>query len=315
VESRWISLDGPVHYAEWEGPHDGPTFVLVHGLGGAHVNWFSVAPTLAERGRVLAIDLAGFGRTPLDGRRATIGANRRLLDRFINEIGAAPAILIGNSMGGAISAIEAADEPEAVAGLVLVDPALPRALKSAADPVVAALFATYLVPGVGERFMRSRAKKLGPERQVLETLRLCCVDAGRVDPKVVEASIALARDRAQKSWTNKAFLEAARSLLSRLARRERFLEMLHQISCPTLLVQGEKDRLVPLAAAQTVAEIRPDWTFRVLQNIGHVPMLEDPDLFLATVGEWLEGAGRAAVAISAADRLRELRDASTEASG
>jgi len=310
VESRWIELDGPVHYAEWEGPDDGPTFVLVHGLGGSHANWLSVAPGLARRGRVLAPDLAGFGRTPQAGRRSTIGANRRLLHRFIESTTASPAILVGNSMGGAISAIEAADEPEAVAGLVLVDAAIPRALNSATDPVVAAVFATYLVPGVGERFMRTRAKSLGPEKLVRETMRLCCVDPGRVDPAVIDAHVAIARERTRMPWANKAFLEAARSLLRRLARRERFLATLHRISCPTLMLQGDKDRLVPVAAARDVAEMRPDWTLHVFEDIGHVPQLEDPGLWLASVEIWLEGAGRAAVSISSADNARKVGEAS-----
>ena len=310
MESRWIELDGPVHYAEWEGPSDGPTFVLVHGLGGSHSNWMSVAPGLAERGRVLAPDLAGFGRTPPAGRRSTIGANRRLLHRFITATGATPAILAGNSMGGAISAIEAAEEQEAVAGLILVDAAVPRPLRGATDPTVAAVFATYIVPGVGERFMRQRAKALGPEGLVRETLKLCCVDASRVDQAVVDYQVALAKERAaEMPWGNKAFLEAARSLLRRLARRERFFATLKQISCPTLVIQGDKDRLVPLMATRAVAEARPDWQLEVFDDIGHVPQLEDPKRWLATVTEWLEDGGRAAAAISSADRARAARNA------
>lgn len=314
MESRWIELDGPVHYAAWDGPSDGPTFVLVHGLGGSHANWMSVAPALAERGPVLAPDLAGFGRTPPAGRRSTIGANRRLLHRFIHATAAAPAILVGNSMGGAISAIEAAEEQEAVAGLVLVDAALPRARNASADPVVAAVFATYIVPGVGERFMRQRAKALGPEGLVRETMRLCCVSPDRIDPDVLAYQIQIATERAAMSWANKAFLEAARSLLRRLARRERFLTALKQISCPTLMIQGDKDRLVPVGAARAVAALRPDWTFRVFDDIGHVPQLEDPAQWLAVVEDWLAGPGRAAVAISASDRARAAREGA-EASG
>ena len=314
MESRWIELDGPVHYAAWEGPSEGPTFVLVHGLGGSHANWLSVAPALAERGRVLAVDLAGFGRTPPAGRRSTIGANRRLLHRFITATGAAPAILVGNSMGGAISAIEAAEEVETVAGLILVDAALPRALKASADPVVAAVFATYIVPGVGERFMRQRAKALGVEGVVRETMKLCCVDAGRIDPATLAYQIEISKERGDMEWANKAFLEAARSLLRRLARRERFLSTLKQISCPTLLLQGDKDRLVPLAAAKAVAATRPDWRMHVFEDTGHVPMLERPADWLTVVGEWLDDGGRAAVAISSADRMRAARNAA-EASG
>jgi len=58
--------------------------------------------------------------------------------------------------------------------------------------------------------------------------------------------------------------------------------------------------------------MRPDWTLQVFDDIGHVPQLEDPGLWLAAVEVWLEGAGRAAVAISAPDKAR---DAATGVSG
>src|SRR2546422_312011 len=67
-ESRWADIAGPVHYREWTGPVDGPVFLCLHGLGGSNLNWALVAPGLASRGRVLAVDLAGFGLTPTAGR-------------------------------------------------------------------------------------------------------------------------------------------------------------------------------------------------------------------------------------------------------
>ncbi|MGI9609095.1 MAG: alpha/beta fold hydrolase, partial [Acidimicrobiia bacterium] len=67
-----IDLDGPVHYADYGG--DGSPMVLVHGLGGSHLNWLHVAHRLAERHRVVAVDLAGFGLTPPAGRKATVQA-------------------------------------------------------------------------------------------------------------------------------------------------------------------------------------------------------------------------------------------------
>src|SRR2546430_1919938 len=126
MRSRTIDLDGPVHYADFGGT--GPTLVLVHGLGGSHVNWLAVAPALARGARVLALDLAGFGRTPLGERSADVHANRVLLDRFLDAVAAAPAILIGNSMGGLLAMLEAARAPERVAGLVLVAAAASRRL-------------------------------------------------------------------------------------------------------------------------------------------------------------------------------------------
>ncbi|TMB23462.1 MAG: alpha/beta fold hydrolase [Deltaproteobacteria bacterium] len=106
MRSYTIDLDGPIHYADFGGT--GPTLVLVHGLGGSYVNWLAVAPALARSGRVLALALAGFGRTPLGERSAGVHANRVLLDRFLETVAPGPAILVGNSMGGLVAMMEAA---------------------------------------------------------------------------------------------------------------------------------------------------------------------------------------------------------------
>lgn len=289
MERRTIDLDGPVHYLEWEGPGHGPTFVLVHGLGGSHANWLSFAPLIAARGRVLVPDLAGFGKTPLAGRTATVQANRALLDRFIEATGATPAILVGNSMGGLISLMQAHAAPERVAGLVLVDPACPRVARAPVDRTVAATFAAYLVPGVGERYVEWRYRKLGPERIVRETLAMCCVDPSRVASEVVEAGIAIARERATYPWAVTAFLQAARSVMRFLARRERHVRIVREVAAPALLVMGRQDRLVQIAAADALARVRPDWEYVVFDDLGHVPQMEDPQGLMRAVDSWLAG--------------------------
>ena len=145
--SQWIDLGGPVHYREWPGPAEGPTFVLVHGLGGSLLNWASVAPGLARWGRVVALDLAGFGLTPLERRSAGVTANRRLLGAFLKALELPPVVLVGNSMGGMVSLLQAARAPETISALVLVDAAFPRGRVRASQfsPKVAALFAAYSV--------------------------------------------------------------------------------------------------------------------------------------------------------------------------
>ena len=84
--SRWVDLGGPVHYVDYGGPDDGPLMVCVHGLGGSLVNWAAVAPTLSKTCRVLALDLAGFGRTRSHGRSTSVHANQQLLHRFLTEV-------------------------------------------------------------------------------------------------------------------------------------------------------------------------------------------------------------------------------------
>ncbi len=302
MRSRTVDLGGPVHFADFGG--SGPTMVLVHGLGGSHLNWLAVGPALAARARVLAPDLAGFGRTPLAGRSAHVRANAQLLDRFIDAVAEGPATLIGNSMGGLLAMMEAERQPEKVTRLVLVGAAQPRPPGTRFDPVVALTFAAYAVPGLGEQFMRWRAARRGPEGLVRDTLQLVCADPGRAPAEVVAAHVALARDRMDRMpWGNQAFLEAARSIVFTLARRREVHAMIGRIAAPALLVQGTRDRLVSLAASRATAALRPDWTLAVLEGIGHVPQLEAPERFVATVTGWLDGnVGRAGDGVSRAAR-------------
>src|SRR3954452_2352654 len=138
--SRTVDIGGPVHYVDFGGPDAGPAVVLVHGLGGSHLNWDLFAPLLSPHARVRALDLPGFGRSEPGGRNASVQSNVAVLQRFLAEVVGEPAILVGNSMGGMISILTAGERPDAVAGLVLLDPAVPGPRRSL-DPLVAAMFA------------------------------------------------------------------------------------------------------------------------------------------------------------------------------
>src|SRR6201992_1222735 len=143
--SDFIDISGPAQWVGLGGPAGVPPIVMVHGLGGSHLNWVRIAGPLAERNRVIAIDLPGFGFSPAAGRRTTIEANRKVLDRFINETLGGPVILMGNSMGGAVTILESAASPQAGAAAILVDPALPRPAEGP-DPQVTAQFLMYALP-------------------------------------------------------------------------------------------------------------------------------------------------------------------------
>lgn len=292
--TRTLDLGGPVHSIDFGG--SGPTMVLVHGLGGSHLNWLWVGEKLARRARVVAVDLAGFGLTPLAGRSASIHANQALLDRFIQAVSpSAPVILVGNSMGGAISVLQAAREPQRVSGLVLVNPAQPRAEGSRMDKTVRMLFTLYAIPGVGEYFVKRRMAQLGPEALARGMLQLCCPDIKRYPEELVRLHVDFARERHERMpWANDAFLQAARSLVLQLARKRQFREMEKAIRVPTLLVQGTEDRLVAVANSRELAQVRPDWTYVEMAGVGHTPMMECPDVFVSDVERWLDGAGRAA---------------------
>ena len=287
MQDRIADLDGPVHYADFGGR--GRPIVLVHGLGGSCLNWLPVGAALAAHGRVLALDLAGHGRTPALGRSARVGDNRRLLARFLAEVAREPAVLVGNSMGGYLSLAEAALEPGRVTSLVLVDPALPMARGGGVDRRVLAMLLGLSVPLLGEALMRRRARR-GPERMVRDLLALCGIDPARLAPDVYEAHVALAREREPLARAGgRDFLRAQRSLVARLFRRRRFFRMIATVRAPALIVQGERDRLVRVEAARAFAAARPDWRLVVLDGVGHAPQLEAPDRFLAAVEPWLDG--------------------------
>ena len=284
----WADLGGPVHYMDYGGPADGPVLVLVHGLGGSLLNWAAVAPELARSCRVLALDLAGFGRTRGGERPTSVHANQQLLHRFLTEVAGVPAVLVGNSMGGLITVLQAAAHPETVAAAVLIDPALSVGPRHRPDPLVTALFAAYAMPAVGRAMLGGQRRLRSPEATALALLRLCCVDASQVHPEVVARHVGLARERRGYPNTDAELLVAARSLMWVLARRRRYAGLMQAIGVPVLLLHGEKDRLVPVAAAQEAAARNPAWRFAVARNVGHVPQLEAPEWTVAQIRDWLD---------------------------
>jgi len=302
--SRWVDLDGPVHYVDYGGPADGPLLVCVHGLGGSLLNWAAVAPALSQTCRVLALDLAGFGRTRSHGRSPSVNANQQLLHRFLSEMTADPVILVGNSMGGLISVLQASAHPETVAGMVLIDPALPVGLGSRPDPLVAVMFGLYAVPAVGRSVVARRRSSRSAEAQALAVMRLCCADSSRVPRHVVEHHLALARERYEYPDVDTELLLAARSLMWVLARRRVHGAMLKNIAVPVLLLHGDQDRLIPIGSARAAAAANPTWRFQVAEGVGHVPQLEVPEWTLDQIRGWMETDGLVAAYAASPDSRR-----------
>ena len=292
--SRTADLDGPVHYVDFGGAAGAPRVVLVHGLSGSHLNWCLLAPRLVAEARVLAVDLVGFGLTHPQGRAATVQTAAGMLDRFVREVAGGPAVLVGNSMGGMASIVEAVANPDAVAGLVLIDPVLPLVRGVRPDRLVATTFLLYAVPGIGERYLARRRAAVAPRELVRQVLALCCVDPTRVPQELVAASVALAEERVAVAGLDAAFLSAARSLLRVSARRGRYWAAMRSIGSPVLLLHGEKDRLVSVHSAREAAARNPDWRFEVLSDVGHVPQLEVPDAVADLILDWLGTEGAAA---------------------
>lgn len=275
----------PLHVATWDG--DGPPMLLVHGLGGSHMNWCAVAPRLAERHRVWALDLPGFGRSrPLAGRttvRELQAATVRCLEALADE----PVILVGNSMGGMISMLVAERHPEKVAALVLVDAAMPAPWRDPVDPAILGLAAAYGIPGIGPGSVATLRRRVSAEDLVRGALTLCTAEFDRVDPEIVRRHVELEEEIRDTPGRDRAFTGAARSIIGWVTRTRRVRPIMERISSPTLVVHGDRDRLVRVSAAHAARTLRPDWDVRILPNIGHLPMIEDPDGFIEILESWL----------------------------
>jgi pimeloyl-ACP methyl ester carboxylesterase len=284
-QERWLDVDGfRVHAMAWG---DGDARVLlVHGLGGHTISWELVAPALADqlRATVTAVDLPGFGLTRVPpGRRATLGTHGRMLRALLQRSG--PAAVIGNSMGGALGIGLAARHPDLVQALVLVDAALPRPAAKPAQWRVMARLAPALVPPLGSLVLGTRGRMLGPERIVDQTLAVSLCQPDRLDAALRRRMIELATTRQSFPEAPAAYAESARALFWYLTRGMRADEA--SVAAPTLIIHGDRDQLVPLAAARALAARRPEFAIQVIDDCGHLPQLEVPDQFLAAALPWL----------------------------
>ncbi len=284
-ELRTIDIDGPVAYREWDGPHD-TTFVCVHGLGASQLSWVQVAPALSGLGRVVALDLQGFGRTPLAGRGAGLMDLRRTLSRFVAELGSDRVVLSGNSMGGVLSLLQAAIEPSSTAGIALTNPVMPWVRGGWPHPAVVAAFTIYDVPGLGEAVVGARMRRMDPERSVRLGLSMVAADLRSIPDEVIRLHVDQYRLRRQDPDAVKAFLEATRSLL-RLGKRPSVARRaLDAVRCPVMLLHGRRDRFVPAAFAEAELARHPEWRGRFFPDLGHAPQMEAPGRWLAEVADW-----------------------------
>jgi pimeloyl-ACP methyl ester carboxylesterase len=268
---------GPVELFVRTTPGTGEPALMVHGLGGASTNWTDFAGLLAPRLSTELIDLPGFGRSgPPPGRDYSIRAHTQTVIRYMEQSGRGPVHLFGNSMGGVISILIAARRPDLVRTLTLISPAVPdlRPRRLATDP----LLTLALLPGTAGLFRR-RISRYPAELRARAVINLCFADPSRLPPNRVEEAVAEIELRDGLGWSTEALVRSLRGLVrTYLASRGRSLwSDLAVITAPTLVVWGDRDRLVNVALAPRVARTIPDARLLVLHNVGHVAQLEDPE--------------------------------------
>jgi pimeloyl-ACP methyl ester carboxylesterase len=270
---RWITLeDGPVNVIEIG---EGPALLFVHGLAGSWQNWLEQIPIFASEYRVLALDLPGFGHSPMPRQEISITRYCRMLHELLQELGISEAAVVGNSMGGFISAELAISYSECVERLVLVSPA---GIYSQKDP------RARLIPmmRITEAFLAAYTAWIASKSDTVcrrPRLRQATLNSVMLQPSRIPGPLAAEQLRGSGK---PGFIDAFHAL-SHYPIRDR----LSQISCPTLIVWGDTDRLVPTRDADVFEELIPKARKVIYEDTGHVAMLERPSVFNAELTRFL----------------------------
>lgn len=273
-----------MHVRETPGP-DGTLAVYVHGLAGSATNWTDLAGLLGGRASGIAIDLPGFGRTrPPAAFTYTPGEHADALLCFLAGQGR-PVHLLGNSFGGAIALAVAARRPELVATLTLVSPAMPDLRpdpRRFPDPRV--LLA--VVPGIGRR-ARAEMAAATPRERAESIIDLCFGDpAIAAEHRIAETEAEFAL-RDTLPWAGDALHRTGKEMVAGWVRNRSLFTVARRVPMPTLVIWGDRDRLVaPRLARRTVTAL-PNARLLMLPGIGHVPQIEASELVArAVAGMW-----------------------------
>jgi pimeloyl-ACP methyl ester carboxylesterase len=271
-----------MHVRETPGP-DGVPAVYVHGLSGSASNWTDLAALLSTRSAGTAVDLPGFGQSrPLRSRDYTPAGHADALLCFLAGRGR-PVHLLGNSLGGVVALSVAARRPELVQTLTLVSPAMPDRRpdpRRVSDPRM--LLA--LLPLIGER-ARSELAAMSPQTRAEQVIRLCFGDPSCVPEHRLAETVAEIEARGQQEWAREAVNRTGLAMFGSWFRRELWI-LAARVQVPTLVIWGEKDRLVaPRLAARTARALRAP--LLMLPGIGHVAQIEAPvEVAQAVAGMW-----------------------------
>jgi len=273
---RWLEIDGrPVNLLDMG---SGPPLVFVHGHSACWAHWLEQIPVFARTNRVVALDLPGFGHSPLPADELSISGYARTIDQVCEALGIDAACLVGNSMGGFVAAELAINFPQRVERLVLVAAAgvsdryigLPAELMRHPG-VVAASRVLFALGGVPDRLARAIAARPRGRRfalgwvcthpEQLHSALVYEIERGAGRPGAALASLAIATYD--------------------------FRDRVSEIACPTLIVWGDRDYLISHRSAHEYERLIEHTEMHVYPDTGHVPMIERPARFNADLRSFL----------------------------
>jgi pimeloyl-ACP methyl ester carboxylesterase len=276
---KWVTAGGrPTNVIDLgEGPE---TIVFVHGLSGSWPNWLENLPHFARSHRVIAMDLPGFGHSEMPAEQISIPGYGRLLDALMDQLGVDSATIVGNSMGGFIGAELAIQFPHRVERLVLVSAAGLTVERLRNEPALAVLrrLERQLMFWGGWAATRSDTLARRP-RARRAVMRFVVAQPEKLPAALITEQI--------RGSGKPGFVDALDALTNYPIR-----DRLGEIACPTLIVWGSEDRIVPVRDAFEFERLIPDSRKVIYADTGHMAMLERPAAFNALLDEFLaEGPG------------------------
>ena len=271
ASSQQIAIGGVQLYYSDEGNRlDSTPLLLIHGTSSSLRTWDGVTAQLKNQYRIIRFDLPGFGLTgPNPNRDYSTLYYNQVIDSLLTALHVSRVIIVGNSLGGAIATQYAIYQPGKVRGLILVDAAgLPPAKKTsgaigfklAQMPVINRLL-TIITPRVLVK--KSLQDAYGDTEKVTDSLT-----NQYFDMLTREGNRKALAERMRQSW------------------QEKNSNFLLNVQAPTLIVWGSKDRLIPVENAALFQQKIKNTQVHIWDNLGHVPMEEDPVAFSEVLRNW-----------------------------
>ncbi|MBM3907649.1 MAG: alpha/beta hydrolase [Gemmatimonadetes bacterium] len=269
--SQFVRLNGQAFHLRDDGPRDDSLpVVLVHGTGASLHTWDGWTDSLRTTRRVIRFDLPGFGLTgPSPDGDYRMEAYVRAVIAVLDTLGVRRVVIGGNSLGGGVAWHVAVAHPERVSHLILVDAvgypfepeSMPIGFRLARIPVLNVLI-----------------QRLLPRSVVEASVRNVMGDPARVTPALVDRYYDLTRREG-----NRAALVAR----FRQSGGDSDTAAIRTIRQPTLVLWGERDRLIPLRFAAQFGRDIPGSRVVTYPTLGHVPHEEDPVATFAAVRAFL----------------------------
>lgn len=282
-EPRWTEIDWRAHLHRVQLPGadvnyveigEGRPIVFVHGVSGCWQNWLECLPVFGAGRRAVALDLPGFGASPMPSWEIDMAAYARLLNDFCEKLGLEGATLVGNSMGGLIAVEAATAAPARFERLVLVSAA---GIINTWQPQARATATAWAWKELGPHFA-DRGREIVSRPRLRELVfRPFLRYPNRLREDLLWEQIVNGLKRAD------GFGDALQALIVHDSR-----EKLPALEMPTLIVWGLSDRVVPVAAAASYHRRIPRSRLEVFERTGHVPQLERPLRFNAVLDDFLE---------------------------